>query len=241
MPHPVLDLIARFDAALLVAGGDRGPGGEEPVRGLIPRPVQPVVERAAAIGQLHRPRELAVMRHDVGEVVTAARLQVDVVDRVGQFGRRGDVVAGELEVDPSMLRSTPRAAARRRGPARGRVAGGIECRQDPLRAPAVAEHDPGPAEAVDDVEREQRVVRRRSRPARRRCWRARLGRRRDARPWRSLRTPGVDDRGRVREPCGVRGEGALGQPGIGHRFEREGADAVEQPVADRGARPRRRR
>ena len=43
--------------------------------------------------------------------------------------------------------------------------------------------------------------------------------------------------GRVREPCGVRGEGALGQPGVGHRFERERADAVEQPVADgrRGA------
>ncbi len=38
--------------------------------------------------------------------------------------------------------------------------------------------------------------------------------------------------GRVGEPCGVRGEGALGQSGVGHRFERERADAVEQPVAN---------
>ena len=41
--------------------------------------------------------------------------------------------------------------------------------------------------------------------------------------------------GRVGEPRGVGGEGALGQPGVGHRFERERADAVEQPVPD-GAR-----
>ena len=38
--------------------------------------------------------------------------------------------------------------------------------------------------------------------------------------------------GCVGEPCGVRGEGALGQPGVGHRFERERPDAVEQPVSD---------
>ena len=35
-----------------------------------------------------------------------------------------------------------------------------------------------------------------------------------------------------REPRGVRGEGAVGQSRVGHRFEGEGADAVEQPVAN---------
>ena len=40
-PQPVLDLIARRGGARAVAGRDRGPGGEEPVRGLVPRPVQP--------------------------------------------------------------------------------------------------------------------------------------------------------------------------------------------------------
>ncbi len=50
--QPVLDVIDSVDAALLVTGGDRGSGGEEPVGGLIPRPVQPLVERVAAIGQL---------------------------------------------------------------------------------------------------------------------------------------------------------------------------------------------
>ena len=72
--QPVLDLIDGVDAARLVAGGDRGSGGEEPVGGLIPRPVEPVVERVAAIGQLQRVAELAVMRHDVGEVVRSSAL-----------------------------------------------------------------------------------------------------------------------------------------------------------------------
>ena len=75
------------------------------------------------------------------------------------------------------------ASSRRVGPVPGGrgVAGRIECGQDPLCASAVAEHDPGPAEPVDEAEREQRVVARCSRPTRRRCWRARPGRRRDAR------------------------------------------------------------
>ena len=104
--------------------------------------------------------ELAVVRHDVGEVVGAARLQVDVVDRVGQLGRRRRCARGRARGGPSTLRSTPRAAARSaRSRGRGRVAGGVERGQDPLRASAVAEDDPGPAEPVGDVEREQRVVR----------------------------------------------------------------------------------
>ena len=168
--------------ALAVTGRDRGSGGEQPVRGLVPRPVQPVVERAAAIGQLHRSTELAVVRDDVGEVVAAARLQVDVVGRVGQLGGRGDVVAGELEV--TRRRLDPRREQERAGPVpgRGRVAGRVERGQDPLRASAVAEDDPGPAEPVDDARARAAGRARRSRPGRRRCWRARPGRRRGARP-----------------------------------------------------------
>ena len=80
-------------------------------------------------------------------------------------------------------RFDPRREQQRVGPVsdRGRVAGRVERGQDPLRAATVAEDDPRPTEAVDDVEREQRVVGRRSRPARRRCWRARLGRTRGTR------------------------------------------------------------
>ena len=114
--QPVLDVIASLDAALLVTGGDRGSGGEQPVRGLIPRPVQPVVERATAIGQLHRLAELAVMRHDVGEVVASSapagrrRRSRRPARWLRRCGR------GRVRGDPSTLRSTPRAAGRWPGP-----------------------------------------------------------------------------------------------------------------------------
>ena len=52
--QPVLDPSDGLDAARLVAGGDRRSRREEPVGGLIPPPIQPVVERVAAIGQLER-------------------------------------------------------------------------------------------------------------------------------------------------------------------------------------------
>ena len=171
------------------------------------------------------------MRHDVGEVVTAARLQVDIVDRVGQVGGGGDVVAGELEATDR--RFDPPGEQQGVGPVAGRggVAGRVECGQDPLRASAVAEDDPGPTEPVDEAERDQRVVR--DAPGQRGVDVGALG-------------PGEGEMlglaaaahtlrggsGGVGEPCGVRGEGALGQSGVGHRVEREGADAVEQPVAN---------
>ena len=180
------------------------------------------------------------MRHDVGEVVAAARLQVDIVDRVGQVGGRGDVVAGELEA--TGRRFDPPGEQQGVGPVadRGGVAGRIEGGQDPLRASAVAEDDPGPAEPVDEAERDERVVG--DAPGQRGVDVGALG-------------PGEGEMlglvtaahtlcggsGGVGEPCGVGGEGALGQSGVGHRFEREGADAVEQPVADGGRRIVRRR
>ena len=144
--QPVLHLIDGFDAARLVTGGDRGAGGEEPVRGLVPRPVQSLVESVAAVGEFHRVSELAVMRHDVGEVVRTASLKVDVVDGVGQFGGRGDVLAGEVEVtdrrfDPG--RDQQRACP---VPVLAGVVGRGKRGQDPLRASAVTEDDPGPPE-----------------------------------------------------------------------------------------------
>jgi hypothetical protein len=101
-----------------------------------------------------------------------------------------------------------------------------------LRASAVAQDDPGPAESVDDVECAQRVV--------------------DCAPGQC----GVDvgafgagegqvlglasaahalrgRSGRGGEPRGVRVEAAVDQPCVRHRFERKRADAVEQPVAGR--------
>ena len=204
--QPVLDVIAASTLRSLVAGGDRGSGGEEPVRGLIPRPVQSGVQRAAAVGELQRVAELAVVRHDVGEVVAAARLQVDVVDRVGELGGCGDVVAGEFEVDRSTLRAIRRAAERWRARRwRGGVAGRVECGQDSLRASAVAEHDPRPSEPVDDararaadrgscVHAKAASMLARSARAKARCS-----------AWSLLRTPCVDDRGGLGEPCRVRG------------------------------------
>ena len=56
--QPVLDLVARRGGADAVVGRDRGAGGEQPVRGLVPRLLQPL---AAARGQLQRQRELAVV------------------------------------------------------------------------------------------------------------------------------------------------------------------------------------
>ena len=221
----------RLDAALLVAGRDRGPGGEQPVRGLVPRPVQPVVEGVAALGEFHRLTELAVMRHDVGEVVRAARLQVDVIDRVGQLGGGGDVVAGEIEV--TGRRFDPRREQQGVGPVPGRrrVAGRVERGQDSLRASAVAENDPRPAEPVDDAQREQRVVRRRSRPTRRRCWRARRGRRPGARLGDCCARPGWRTSAASANHAACAASARVGQPGVGHRLERERPDAVQQPVA----------
>ena len=123
-----------------------------------------------------------------------------------------------------------------RGPVsgRGRVAGRVERGQDPLGASAVAEDDPGPAEPVGDAEREQRVVR--DAPGQGGVDVGALG-------------PGegqvlglvtaahacCGESGRVREPGGVCGPGTIGQPGVGHGFERERPDAVEEPVSDRAA------
>ena len=60
-PEPLVNAITSLDGARAVTGRDRGAGGEQPVRGLIPRPVQFTVERAGAVGQLHRLTELAVV------------------------------------------------------------------------------------------------------------------------------------------------------------------------------------
>ena len=96
--QPMIDVFAGFDAAAPISRRDRGSGSEELVRGLVPSAVQPGIQSAAEIGELQGAVELAVVRHDVGEVVAAAGLQIDVIDGSSELGGRRDVVAGMCEV-----------------------------------------------------------------------------------------------------------------------------------------------
>ena len=227
--EPALDLLARLDAARSVTRRDRRPGREQPARRLIPRPVQPAVERVAPIGQLQRPMEVAVMRLDVREVGAAARLEVDVVDRIGELGGRGDVLASELQAiggrfDPAREQEGVGAA-----PGGGRPAGRIERREDPLRGPAVSEDDPCPPEPVDDVDGAQRIVF--GAPGQRGVDVGSLGaREREVLSLATAPHPLRGGAGGVREPRGMGVESSLGNPSVGHRFERERTDAVEEPV-----------
>ena len=94
-PEPVLDLVAGVGGAIGVAGRDRCARGEERVRRLVPRPVEPVEERPGARGQLQRVLPVAVVGDDVGEVVRAAALELGVVRQ----GRGvGDVAPGGLQI-----------------------------------------------------------------------------------------------------------------------------------------------
>ena len=185
---------------------------------------------AAAVGELQRLLPLAVVRDDVGEVVGAAGL-------AGRRRRRASSVAAAMcrragsrwPVDASIQAASSSAVARSRG--RRAVAGGVERGEDALRAAAVAEDDPGPAEPVGDLEPSQRVVRRA--PGQRGVDVGALGPRerevlglaaRCARPP-STRRPASANHA----ACAAKR--ALGQPRLGQRLERERADAVEQPVA----------
>ena len=135
-------------------------------------------------------------------------------------------------------RLDPRRQQQGAGPVPGRacVSGRLEGGQDPLRASAVAEDDPGPAEPVDDVERQRRVVDRA--PGQCGVDVGALGpRERQVLGLAAAAHALGGRRGGLREPGGMRCEGAFGQPGVVHRLEREGADAVEQPVADERAAP----
>ena len=123
------------------------------------------------------------MRHDVGEVVRSS----EPADRHRRSVSASSVAtamwsraSSRRPVDASIHAASSRAL----GPVadRGRVAGRVERSQDSLCAAAVAEDDPGPAEPVGDARARAAGRARRSRPVRRRCWRARSGRRRDARP-----------------------------------------------------------
>ena len=233
-PEPALHPVHGVDAADLVSRSCRRPGGEQAVRDLVPRPLHGVVDGPAAISQLQRGTELSVVGDDVGEVIAAAGLQIGVVGRVGQFGRCGDVVAGEVEVagrgfDPRREQESVGSV-----PGRASIAGRLQGGQDPLRAPAVAEDDPGPAEPVREAQRQLRVVC--GAPGQCGVDVGALG-------------PGEGEvlglagashtlRGRASglgEPGGVRRSGALGEPGRGHGIERESLDAVQQPVSERWA------
>ena len=82
-------------------------------------------------------------------------------------------------VDASIHAASSRALARSRaGAASPAASSAARIRCAPLLSPRTTQAQPNP---LTMLEREQRVVARCSRPARRRCWRARPGRRRDAR------------------------------------------------------------
>ena len=172
------------------------------------------------------------MRHDVRKVVTAARLEVDVVDRVGECAGRADVFACEVEV--TGRRFDPRGEQQRGGPPLvwGCVAGGVECGQNSLCASAVAEDDPCPTEPVDDVEREERIVR--GAPNQCRVDIGALGSGEGEKFGLAAAAHTLcRGSGCVSKPGGVRGECAFVQPGVGHCFQRERANALEQPVSNR--------
>ena len=85
--------------------------------------------------------------HDVGEVVRAACLQVDIVDRVGHGGGGGDEVAGKFEVtdrrfDPP---ASSKASARSRGGAASPTASSaVRIRWAPLLSPSTTQAQPKP-------------------------------------------------------------------------------------------------
>ena len=171
------------------------------------------------------------MRLDVREVVAASRLEVDVIDRVGQLGGRVDVLpaSSRRSVDASIHPASSRAPARSRaGAVSPAASSAARIRWAPRLSPRTTHAHPNPltmstarngscaalqAKSGVDVgalgsgEREVLGLATAPHPLRGRC-------------------------GCVGEPRGVRGEGSLGHPGLGHRFERERADAVEEPVSD---------
>ena len=221
--------------ATRVAGRDRGAGGEQRVRGLVPRPVQPVVERAAAGGELQRVLPLAVVRDDVGEVVArsapAGRRRRSRRPARPRRRRAGGPARGR----PSTPRSTPRAAARRRGRAPGprrprrRARPGCAARRGCRRArstPSRTRWRSSSARSGSCAAHQASAASMLARSARAK---ARCS------AWRALRTPAVDDAAAAANHAACASRRAVGQPGVRHRLERERADAVEQPVA--GAAP----
>ncbi len=200
---------------------------------------RPVVERAAARGELQRVLPLAVVGHDVGEVVArsapAGRRRRSRRPAPSRRRRAGARARG----GPSTPRSTPRAAARsarsRAGAASPAASSAARSRCAPRLSPSTIHAQPNPLAIASArsgscaaLQASAASMFARSARAKARCS-----------AWRALRTPAVDAPRRGGEPRGVRVERAVGQPGLGHRLERERADAVEQPVAGRRARRRR--
>ena len=113
--QPVLDLVARLGGARAVAGRDRGPGGEERVRGLVPRPVQPVVERAGCdrSAPARAPTRRGATRRRRGSSRSAPAGRRRRSRRPARRRRRR--ARGPARGGRSTPRSTPRAAARRPG------------------------------------------------------------------------------------------------------------------------------
>ena len=93
--QPALHLVAGRGGPRRVAGRDRGARREQGVGGLVPGPVEPLVELARAGRQLERALPLAAVGDDVGEEIGGARPDLAVL---GERGRLVDVPPGRLQV-----------------------------------------------------------------------------------------------------------------------------------------------
>ena len=132
-----------------------------------------------------------MVRHHVREVVATPCLQIHITDRVGEIAGCSDVLAGELETIGRRLDPRRQQQRTRPIPDVGGISGGIESRENPQCATTVAEHDPCPAETVDDPEPQQRIVNRAVASAASMLARSILAKARCS-AWRLLRTPSVD-------------------------------------------------
>ena len=198
----------------------------------------PLVERAAAIGQLHargRTRR-DVRRRRRGSSCSAPagrrrRSRRPARSAAAMCSR----ASSSWSVDASIHAASRSAPARSRlGAASPAASSAARIRCAPRLSPRTIQAQPNPLTMPSASSGSCAALQARAASMLARSARAKAR----CSAWRPLRTPCVERAGRRGEPRGVRGEGGLGQPGLGHRLERERADAVEQPVADG---PRRRR
>ena len=172
------------------------------------------------------------MRHDVGEVVAAARLQVDVVDlrRPARWPRRCG--RGPARGGRSTLRSTPRAAARRLGlgpaPMSPAASSAARIRCAPRLSPRTTHAQPNPltmssasSGSCAALQASAASMLARSARAKERCS-----------AWRLLRTPCVEDAAASANHAACAARARSVSPASAIASSANAADAVEQPVAN---------
>ena len=240
--QPVLDLIDGLDAALLVAGGDRGPGGEEPVRGLIPRPVQ--LRRRARRCDRSAPsrrgtRRDATRRRRGSTQHRACRSTSSIVSARSAAAAMWSRASSRRPVDASIHAASSSALARSRtGAASPAASSAARIRCAPRLSPRTTQAQPNPltrssasSGSCTTLHANAASMLARSARAKARCS-----------AWSTAAHPlrwTIAAASANHAACAAKARSD--SPGVGHRFERERADAVEQPVANRSSAHRRRR